>query len=56
MWVENKKELISFKSQAGFYGAHKSKVIHHILEFQNIRFHIGKGPQRGLFENFEIIL
>ena len=54
--VENQKSLISFKSHAGLYGAHKSKVIHHVLKFQNICFHIGNGPQRGLFQNFEICL
>ena len=54
--VENKKSLISFKSQAGLYGAHKNKVIRHVLKFQNICFHIGNAPRRGLFENFEICL
>ena len=54
--VENQKSLISFKSQAGLYGAHKNKVIHHVLKFQNICFHIGNAPRRGLFENFEICL
>ena len=42
--VENQKSLIFFKSQAGLYGAHKNKVIHHILKFQNISFHIGNTP------------
>ena len=42
--VENQKSLIFFKSQAGLYGAHKNKVIHHILRFQNIHFHIGNAP------------
>ena len=54
--VENQKSLISFKSQAGLYGAHKNRVIYHILKFQNICFHIGNAPRRGLFENFEICL
>ena len=40
----NQKSLIFFKSQTGLYGAHKNKVIHHILKFQNIRFHIGNAP------------
>ena len=51
---ENKKSLIFFKSQAGLYGAHKNKIIHHILEFENISFHIGNAPRRGFFENFKI--
>ena len=42
--VENKKSLIFFKSQAGLYGAHKNKVIRHVLKFQNICFHIGNAP------------
>ena len=42
--VENQKSLIFFKSQAVLYGAHKNKVIHHILKFQNMRFHIGNAP------------
>ena len=42
--VENQNSLIFFKSQAGLYGAHKNKVIHHILKFQNMRFHIGNAP------------
>ena len=42
--VENQKSLISFKSQADLYGAHKNKVIHHVLKFQNICFHIGNAP------------
>ena len=54
--VENQKSLIFFKSQAGLYGAHKNKIIHHILKFQNIRFHIGNAPRRGFFENFKICL
>ena len=54
--VENQKSLIFFKSQAVLYGAHKNKVIHHVLKFQNICFHIGNAPRRGLFENFEICL
>ena len=54
--VENKKSLIFFKSQAGLRGAHKNKVIHHISKFQNICFHIGNAPRRGLFENFKISL
>ena len=54
--VENKKSLIFFKSQAGLHGAHKNKVIRHISKFQNICFHIGNAPRRGLFENFEICL
>ena len=45
--VENQKSLISLKSQASLYGAHKNKVIHHILKFKNIHSPIGNGPQRG---------
>ena len=41
---QNPKSLIFFRSQAGLYGAHKKKVIHHILKLENIRFHIGNVP------------
>ena len=47
-WVENHKSLIFLKSQAGFHGAHKNKVIHYVLKTQNIRFHIGKCHFMGL--------
>ena len=43
--VENQKSLIFSKSQAGLYGAHKNKVIHHISKFQNICLHIGNAPE-----------
>ena len=46
--VENQKSLIFLKSQAGFHGAHKNKVIHHVLKTQKIRFHIGKCHFMGL--------
>ena len=38
---ENQKNVIFFRNQAGLYGAHKNKVIHHILK---LNFHIGNVP------------
>ena len=38
---ENQKNVIFFRNQAGLYGAHKNKVIHHILKLD---FHIGNVP------------